>query len=434
VQQKASAFIKKMMSRRGPGSQTRASPRQLLDMPNKVLHLIAAAADKQDLPNMRLVCSRMFEVTDERFAETFFSHRTHVVSKESISALSKISRNPVLLRHMKSITVNTLCSDRNKHFIESGLFEAVMRQTFINLKRNKTTLDISVMADRTTNPGYGYYELVRAPTIPTEFWMDEIFQQTMTALTKSGCKFRDISVVIGSELEQKEYTKLLTYMEEHDQFLSSGRSFEISDSTSQLHYHIKWEHTDGNSMHVVGANMWRAWPWHQALFGMPTLAAANHFKHTAVNHITLEKTNICDVQWLADSNLRTHFSNITSLELNEVTLLQASGAASTFFKELVKMPNLTNFDMNKVKIVGCRNNMAYLVEMNKTSFEGHDISERLKQLGFALEVDLDVWTQQEDVYRSRRWKCTTVGMWRNDIEVEDIEAFIWYTRAHQGLL
>jgi hypothetical protein len=72
--------------------------------------------------------------------------------------------------------------------------------------------------------------------------------------------------------------------------------------------------------------------------------------------------------------------------------------------------------------------------MNKTAFEGNDISERLEQLGFALEVDLDVWVQQEDVYRTRRWKCTTVGMWRNDIEVEDIEAFIWYTRAHQGLL
>jgi hypothetical protein len=420
-----------MVSRRGPGSQAIASPRQLLDMPNEVLYLIAAAAREEDLPSMRLVCSRMFEVTDERFAETFFSHRTHVVSKQSIGDLSKISREPVLLRHLKSITINTLCSDRNRHFIQSGLFEAVMRQTFINLRRNKTTLDITVMTDRTNNPGHGYYELVRVPTIPTEDWMGEIFQHTMTALTNSGCKFRDISVVIGRELEQEDYTKLLTYMEDNDQFLSSGRSFKISDSTQQLHYYIKWEHSN---MHVVGANMWRIWPFHQAAFGMPSLAAANHFKNTAVTHMTLEKTNICDIQWLANSNLRTHFTNITSLELNEVTLLQATGAASTFFKELAKIPNLTNLDMSKVKIVGCRHNIAYLVEMNQTSSEGDDISERLKQLGFALEVDLDVWVQQEDVYRTRRWKCTTVGMWRNDIEVEDIEAFIWYTRAHQGLL
>jgi hypothetical protein len=137
---------------------------------------------------------RMFEVTDERFAETFFSHRTHVVSKQSIGYLFKISRNPVLRRQMESITVNTVCSERNSHFMQSGLFEAVMRQTFINLKRNETTLDIMVMVDRATNPGYGYYELVRAPTIAVEFWMGEIFQQTMTVLTKHHCHISIISL------------------------------------------------------------------------------------------------------------------------------------------------------------------------------------------------------------------------------------------------
>ena len=164
---------------------------------------------------------------------------------------------------------------------------------------------------------------------------------------------------------------------------------------------------------------------------MPTLAAGNHLRHTAVSHLTVESTNLWDVQWLADSSLRTHFSNIISLDLLDVSIIQASGAVSTFFKQLAKMPNLEACRMSGVKITGSRNTMVYLIETNKISLEGPDVSDRLKQLGFALEIDLDAWTQQDDVHHTTNWKCTTVGMWNEDTEIDDIRAYIWYIRFLQ---
>jgi hypothetical protein len=95
-------------------------------------------------------------VTDERFAGTFFSRCTHVVSNQSIGGLFEIFKTSVMLHHMKSITVNTLCSDRNSHFIKSGPLKAVMRQTFINLKRNKIALDVLFTISKSVYTGSGF--------------------------------------------------------------------------------------------------------------------------------------------------------------------------------------------------------------------------------------------------------------------------------------
>jgi hypothetical protein len=165
--------------------------------------------------------------------------------------------------------------------------------------------------------------------------------------------------------------------------------------------------------------------------GMPTLAAGNHLRHTSVSHLTVEHTNIWDVQWLAGSSLRTHFSSITSLDLIDVSTIQASGAASTLFKQLAKLPNLNICRMSGVTIVGNRHTMAYLIVPEKISLEGPDVSDRLKQLGFALEIDLDAWTQQESVHHTTNWKCTTVGIWNENTEIDDIRAYMWYIRFLQ---
>lgn len=61
--------------------------------------------------------------------------------------------------------------------------------------------------------------------------------------------------------------------------------------------------------------------------------------------------------------------------------------------------------------------MVYLIKMNKIPLEGPDVSDRLKQMWFALEIDLDGWTQQEGVHHTTNWKCTTWGTW-NDVCVE----------------
>jgi hypothetical protein len=63
-------------------------------------------------------------------------HPTHDISKQSIGALFRISKNFVLLRLMKSITINTMSSQRNSHFIQPGLYEAVVRGTSNNLEKS----------------------------------------------------------------------------------------------------------------------------------------------------------------------------------------------------------------------------------------------------------------------------------------------------------
>jgi hypothetical protein len=106
-----------------------------------------------------------------------------------------------------------------------------------------------------------------------------------------------------------------------------------------------------------------------------------------------------------------------ALHTSPPTLIQASGAGSTFFKQLAKMRNLKTCRMSRLKIVGSRHAMVYLIEMNRMPLEGPDVSDRLKQMGFTLEIDLNAWTQKEGVHHTTNWKCTTLGMC-NDVCVE----------------
>jgi hypothetical protein len=359
---------------------------------------------------------------------SLWRHAFHVVSKESIYALLYITRNPVLLRQIKSITINALTGALHSRFIDSGRCEFIMRQAFINLRRNGNLLDISVVADLSTRH-HGFGELLKTEQFTTRFSICQILASTMCALTDSGCTFRDLAVVTKCPLEKYSYTNLLTYMEKNDQVLSSGRSFKISD-TSKLNFSIKWENGD-NRMHIARADIRESWPVRSSIHSMATLATGNHLRHTVVSHLTVEDTNIADVQWLAESSLRTHFSSITTLDLIDVTLPQASGAASTFFQQLAKMPNLETCRMSGVKIVGSRHTMVYRIELSKVSLEGPDVSDRFKQLGFALEIDLDAWIQQEGVHHGTNWKCTTVGMWNEDTEIDDVHAYIWYIHSLQ---
>lgn len=76
--------------------------------------------------------------------------------------------------------------------------------------------------------------------------------------------------------------------------------------------------------------------------------------------------------------------------------------------------------------------MCYLIEVNTMSLQGPCVSDKLKQLGFALEIDLDTWTQRESIQQSRNWKCTTEGMWRSEMDRVDMHAYMVYVRSLQG--
>lgn len=264
-----------------------------------MLCLVAAAANKDDLLNLRMTCKELFRATDEKFVEMFFSHRTHVVSHQSISTLVKITKTPALLRQIKRVTINTLSGAIHRPYIEWGLFEASMKEAFDNIRRSGNILDISVVGDPSTR-GYGFQALVTAEQAVTEFCMSSIFQHTMTALKRSGCSFRDLSVVQGCRVGQNDYLELLSHIENHDSFVSSGRSFSYSD-TSTPNYRIKWEHHDGsNRMYIAPADIDRPYPvgpLRNSADAMETLAASIHLKRSAVSHLAVKKTSIVDVQW-----------------------------------------------------------------------------------------------------------------------------------------
>lgn len=138
-----------------------------------------------------------------------------------------------------------------------------------------------------------------------------------------------------------------------------------------------------------------------------------------------------DVQETFRHDKRKNWDSVSGYALRGSFLLQASGAASIFFKQLAKLPNLKTCRMSGVKIVGSRHTMVYLIETEKILLEGPDVSDRLKRLGFALEIDLDAWIQQEGIHHTTNWKCTTLGMWNGDTEIDDIQAYIWYIRSLQ---
>lgn len=413
---------------------TKKDPTRLLDLPAEVLCLIAASTNNDDLPNLRMTCKELLEAADEKFVEMFFSHRTHVVSQQSISALLKITKTPVLLRQMKSITINALSGAIHSPYIEWGLFEADMKKAFTNIRRNGNLIDISVVGDLSTH-GYGYTALVVAEQAVTMFCMSLVFENTMTALKTSGCPFRNLSVVLGSRILPNDHHTLLTYIENNDHFLSGGRSFSYSD-VETLNYSIKWDHDHGNNrMHIAPANNARPYPvglLRDSADSIETLAASIHLRRSAVSHITLEKISIVDLQWLATSDLRTRFKSVTTLDLTDVLVAQVSGAASTLFQQLAKLPNLESCRMSGVKIVGTRSNMVYLVEVNTMLLEGRSVSDKLKQLGFALEIDLDTWAQKDAVRQFKNWKCTMEGLWRKDTDREEIQGYRLYVSSLPG--
>jgi hypothetical protein len=79
----------------------------------------------------------------------------------------------------------------------------------------------------------------------------------------------------------------------------------VASDASTPNYYIKWENGDTNRMHIVGADVRESWPIRSAIHGIPALAAGNHLRHTAVNHLTVRKISIYDVQWSANLSLRT---------------------------------------------------------------------------------------------------------------------------------
>ena len=409
-----------------------------MDLPAEVSCLIAASTGQDDLQNLRMTCKELFKATDEKFVEAFFSHRTHVVSQQSISALLNITETPVLLCQMKSITITTLSGAIHSAHIECGSFEAAMRETFDNIRRNGNLIDISFVGDPSTH-GYGYKALITAEQFITTFCMSLVFENTMTALKNSGCPFRKLSVVLGSRILPSDYRKLHTYIENNVHFVNSGRSFAYSD-ISTLNYCIKFDHYEGsNRMRIAPADTDRPYPvdpLRDSADATETLAVGIDLRRTPVSHITLEKTSIVDVQLLANSDLRKRFKSVITLNLVDVLVAQVSGGASTFFQQLAKLPNLKSCHMSGVNSVGSRDNMCYLIEVNTMSLEGLYVSDKLKQLAFALEIDLDTWTQQEGIQQSKNWKCTTQGMWRAEMDKVDMQAYIVYVRSlhgHQGL-
>lgn len=381
-----------------------------------------------------MTCKEPFVVADQQFVEAFFTHGTHVISQQSMTALLSITKTPTLLRQIKSITINTLSGAIRNPYIERGLFERIMREVFENIHRKGNLLDISVVADPSTH-GYGYKALVTAEGSKTTFYTSLVFQHTMNALKKSDCPFRDLSVVRGCHVDHIDHQYLLTYIGSNDHFLSSGRSFACIDTWAR-NYCIKWQHHNGsNCMHIAPAGVdgpYPVGPLRDAVDATETLTMATHLRSTAVSHLILENTSILDVQWLATSNLCTHLKSITTLDLIDVLVIQISGAASTVFQQLAKLPNLTSCLMSGVQIVGSTNNKVYLVQVNSVSLEGRCVSDKLKQLGFALEIDMDTWTQQESVQQSRNWKCTTEPMWRRISDIDEIQSYRLYVRSLQA--
>jgi len=398
------------------------------------LCLIVAATNKDDLPNLRMTCKGLFEIADQQFVEAFFTHRTHVVSQQSMTALLNITKTPTLLRQIKSITINTLSGAIHSPYIKCGLFERTMREVFENIRRTGNLLDISVVADPSTH-GYGYNALVTAEGSVTTFYTSLVFEHTMNALKKSGCPFRDLSVIRGCHVDHPDHQYLLAYIGNNDHFLSSGRSFACIDTWAR-NYCIKWQQRNGsNCMHIAPVSAdgpYPIGPLRDAVDATETLAMVTHLRSTAVSHLTLENTSILDVQWLATSNLCMHLKSITTLNLIDVLVVQISGAASTFFQQIAKLPNLESCRMSGVQIVGSRNNKVYLIEVNTMSLEGPYVSDKLKQLGFTLEIDMDTWTQQESVQQSKNWKCTTEPMWRRISDIDEIQSYRLHVRSLQA--
>ncbi|CAD0081791.1 unnamed protein product [Aureobasidium vineae] len=122
-------------------------PKQFLDLPNEILLMIVAAADKEDLTNLRLVCRRLLEVVETRFADAFFSHRIHVASMHSMEGLLNIVKHPWFSHHVKRIIISTLSTDSSCNFIGEELRNPIMEEAFNGIKGHGHVIDVAFCTD-----------------------------------------------------------------------------------------------------------------------------------------------------------------------------------------------------------------------------------------------------------------------------------------------
>jgi hypothetical protein len=99
------------------------SPSRLLELPNEVLIKICSSAEDQDLPRLRLTCSKLCDAANPQFAKVNFTTRVHVVSPYSIDTLVKITEHPVFGGYVKTVSISGARQTR-RHSILDSLLQA----------------------------------------------------------------------------------------------------------------------------------------------------------------------------------------------------------------------------------------------------------------------------------------------------------------------
>jgi hypothetical protein len=193
------------------------SPSRLLELPNEVLIKIFNSARRQDLPNVRLTCSRLCDTANPQFAKVNFTKRVYVVSPYSIDTLVDITKHPVFGGYVKTVVISSARQTTRPHtspplrwaesynkdlclnaYVKTRRFARRMERVFKNIRSHAGSVAISISDHppvRNRLRTCGWTQLHDSLPVYMTSRLSETFEETIYAARRARCPVESLEIL-----------------------------------------------------------------------------------------------------------------------------------------------------------------------------------------------------------------------------------------------